>query len=175
MLYIIADMNTTHSVGRVGKENRNRPAGAMALGPHASRQRLAPVSGLRPPRLPLHAPQATATARPYHKLAYVHRGKPVCRFVRADCVAEVLSVWRPTRRSARSWTSGSRCPSDKAKSSSSASRPPRRASAPPPRRKEKPDANHPEPDQRENRPAEVQCARRQVASGFHLVPAFVAD
>jgi len=28
---------------------------------------------------------------PYHKLAYVHRGKPVCRFVRADCVSEVLS------------------------------------------------------------------------------------
>jgi hypothetical protein len=26
---------------------------------------------------------------PYYKLAYVHRGKPVCRFVRADCVTEV--------------------------------------------------------------------------------------
>lgn len=26
---------------------------------------------------------------PYYKLAYVHRGKPVCRFVRADCVEEV--------------------------------------------------------------------------------------
>lgn len=23
---------------------------------------------------------------PYHKLAYVYRGRPVCRFVRADCV-----------------------------------------------------------------------------------------
>jgi hypothetical protein len=23
---------------------------------------------------------------PYHKLAYVHRGRPVCRFVRAECV-----------------------------------------------------------------------------------------
>lgn len=28
---------------------------------------------------------------PYHKLAYVHRGRPVCRFVRAECV-EGLSV-----------------------------------------------------------------------------------
>ena len=26
---------------------------------------------------------------PYYKLAYVHRGKPVCRFVRVDCVEEV--------------------------------------------------------------------------------------
>ena len=26
---------------------------------------------------------------PYYKLAYVHRGKPVCRFVRADCVQAV--------------------------------------------------------------------------------------
>ncbi len=26
---------------------------------------------------------------PYHKLAYVHRGKPVCRFVRAACADEI--------------------------------------------------------------------------------------
>lgn len=26
---------------------------------------------------------------PYHKLSYVHHGKPVCRFVRADSVEEV--------------------------------------------------------------------------------------
>ncbi len=26
---------------------------------------------------------------PYEKLAYVHRGKQVCRFVRADCVDEL--------------------------------------------------------------------------------------
>jgi len=26
---------------------------------------------------------------PYCKLAYVHRGKPVCRFVRADCAQAV--------------------------------------------------------------------------------------
>jgi len=26
---------------------------------------------------------------PYYKLAYVHRGQPVCRFVRAACVAEL--------------------------------------------------------------------------------------
>lgn len=26
---------------------------------------------------------------PYHKLAYVHRGRPVCRFVRAGCLREI--------------------------------------------------------------------------------------
>ena len=26
---------------------------------------------------------------PYRKLAYVYRGKPVCRFVRADCAREI--------------------------------------------------------------------------------------
>lgn len=26
---------------------------------------------------------------PYHKLAYVHRGRPVCRFVRAGCLQEI--------------------------------------------------------------------------------------
>jgi len=35
-------------------------------------------------------PQHPQRHGPYHKLAYVHRGKPVCRFVRADCVSEVL-------------------------------------------------------------------------------------
>jgi hypothetical protein len=36
-------------------------------------------------------PQQPQRHGPYHKLAYVYRGKPVCRFVRADCVAEILS------------------------------------------------------------------------------------
>jgi len=37
---------------------------------------------------------------PYYKLAYVHRGKPVCRFVRADCVQAVkqrLAVYKRFR------------------------------------------------------------------------------
>lgn len=28
---------------------------------------------------------------PYHKLAYVHRGHPVCRFVRSECVADLTN------------------------------------------------------------------------------------
>ena len=43
---------------------------------------------------------------PYHKLAYVHRGKPVCRFVRADCVAEVkprLATYKTFRKLMDRW------------------------------------------------------------------------
>lgn len=34
-------------------------------------------------------PQNPRRHGPYHKLAYVHRGRPVCRFVRTGCLAEV--------------------------------------------------------------------------------------
>ena len=43
---------------------------------------------------------------PYHKLAYVHRGKPVCRFVRADCVAEFkprLAAYKTFRKLIDRW------------------------------------------------------------------------
>ncbi len=33
-----------------------------------------------------HRPQRHG---PYHKLAYVHRGRPVCRFVRSACLREI--------------------------------------------------------------------------------------
>lgn len=43
---------------------------------------------------------------PYHKLAYVHRGKPVCRFVRADCAAEMqrrLASYKAFRKLIDRW------------------------------------------------------------------------
>ena len=43
---------------------------------------------------------------PYHKLAYVHRGKPVCRFVRADCVTELarrLATYKMFRKLVDQW------------------------------------------------------------------------
>jgi len=43
---------------------------------------------------------------PYYKLAYVHRGKPVCRFVRADCVKEVkgrLAIYKTFRSLMDKW------------------------------------------------------------------------
>jgi hypothetical protein len=43
---------------------------------------------------------------PYYKLAYVHRGKPVCRFVRAACVDEMkarLDVYKKFRSLMDKW------------------------------------------------------------------------
>jgi hypothetical protein len=43
---------------------------------------------------------------PYYKLAYVHRGQPICRFVRADCVAEIkkrLAVYKTFRTLLDRW------------------------------------------------------------------------
>ena len=43
---------------------------------------------------------------PYYKLAYVHRGNPVCRFVRADCVEEMkkrLRIYKTFRRLLDQW------------------------------------------------------------------------
>ncbi|NLE68420.1 MAG: hypothetical protein GX608_13460 [Lentisphaerae bacterium] len=40
---------------------------------------------------------------PYHKLSYVHRGRPVCRFVRAECAAD-LSARLETYKTFRTLT-----------------------------------------------------------------------
>jgi len=43
---------------------------------------------------------------PYHKLAYVHRGKPVCRFVRADCadaIKQRLATYKTFRKLMDRW------------------------------------------------------------------------
>ena len=51
-------------------------------------------------------PQHPRRHGPYHKLAYVHCGKPVCRFVRADCVAEMqrrLATYKTFRKLIDRW------------------------------------------------------------------------
>jgi len=51
-------------------------------------------------------PQQPRRHGPYHKLAYVHRGKPVCRFVRADCLTEVtrrLATYKMFRKLVDQW------------------------------------------------------------------------
>jgi hypothetical protein len=90
MLYIIADMNTMKSVlGLESKIDKVRQA-LLALGPMhpGSVSRQYQVCGRTGCRC-LH-PEHPHRHGPYHKLAYVHRGKPVCRFVRADCVEALL-------------------------------------------------------------------------------------
>ena len=47
---------------------------------------------------------------PYHKLAYVYRGKPVCRFVRAgtaQTLSERLAVYKRFRQLIDRWIKGS--------------------------------------------------------------------
>jgi len=51
-------------------------------------------------------PQKPERHGPYYKLAYVYRGKPVCRFVRAACVEDVknrLSVYKQFRSLMDTW------------------------------------------------------------------------
>ena len=90
MLYIIADMNTTPSIGGLERKIETIRQALLTLGPmhpgSVSRQyQVCGRAGCR-----CMAPEQPHRHGPYHKLAYVHRGKPVCRFVRADCVAEII-------------------------------------------------------------------------------------
>ena len=87
MLFIIADMNTTSSVAPLEREieavrQRLLALGAMHPGSLSRQYQVCGRSGCR-----CLDPERPRRHGPYHKLAYVHRGKPVCRFVRADCVA----------------------------------------------------------------------------------------
>jgi len=86
MLYIIAVMNTNNSLGRLEEEIvkiKQEMSGLGAMHP-GSVSRQYQVCGNPACRcMDKKRPQRHG---PYYKLAYVYRGKPVCRFVRADCV-----------------------------------------------------------------------------------------
>ena len=54
----------------------------------------------------MHASPKATKHGPYYKLAYVHRGKPVCRFVRAACVDEMkarLAAYKKFRSLMDKW------------------------------------------------------------------------
>lgn len=91
MLYIIAVMNTNPSTERLEREIEAIKQKLLALGPMhpGSVSRQYQVCG-NPACRCLH-PTKPQKHGPYYKLAYVHRGKPVCRFVRAACVDEMKS------------------------------------------------------------------------------------
>jgi hypothetical protein len=106
MLYIIADMNTTHSVGGLERKIETIRQALLALGPMhpGSVSRQYQVCG----RAGCRCMDSKQPRRhgPYHKLAYVHRGKPVCRFVRADCVDEIirrLTTYKTFRKLVDQW------------------------------------------------------------------------
>ena len=89
MLYIISAMNTKRSLRQLERQIGALQEKLCALGPMhpGSVSRQYQVCG-NPACRCMH-PQRPQRHGPYYKLAYVHRGKPTCRFVRADCVAEL--------------------------------------------------------------------------------------
>ena len=82
-------MNTTQSILRLERKIDTLRRKLLALGPlhPGSVSRQYQVCGN--PTCRCMKPKDPQRHGPYHKLAYVYRGKPVCRFVRADCVAEL--------------------------------------------------------------------------------------
>jgi hypothetical protein len=106
MLYIIAVMNTNTSAERLEREIEVIKQKLLALGPmhpgSVSRQYQACGN---PACRCLH-PKKPQKHGPYYKLAYVHRGKPVCRFVRAASVDEMktrLAVYKTFRLLVDQW------------------------------------------------------------------------
>ena len=89
MIHIIAIMKTTPIPRRLESEIARVRKRLLALGPMhpGSVSRQYQVCG-RPGCRCMDA-QHPRRHGPYRKLAYVHRGKPVCRFVRADCAREI--------------------------------------------------------------------------------------
>ena len=106
MLYIISDMKPTPSLVRLESEIATVRQALLALGPMhpGSVSRQYQICGRRGCRC-LH-PQQPQRHGPYHKLAYVHRGRPVCRFVRAACATELtrrLTAYKAFRKLIDRW------------------------------------------------------------------------
>ena len=106
MLYIIANMNTTIPVKQLEREIEEIKQALMALAPMhpGSVSRQYQVCG-NPACRCMH-PKKPQKHGPYYKLAYVHRGKPVCRFVRAACVDDMkarLAAYKTFRSLMDKW------------------------------------------------------------------------
>lgn len=106
IIYSIAVMNTTRSLDRLEREIVAIKRQLLALGPMhpGSVSRQYQVCGN--PACRCMKPQRPQRHGPYYKLAYVHRGKPVCRFVRAGCVNEMkkrLAIYKTFRSLMNRW------------------------------------------------------------------------
>lgn len=89
MLYIISDMNITSSVRRLEREIETLRRRLLALGPLHPGSISEQYHVCRNPGCCCMHPHRPQRHGPYHKLAYVHRGRPVCRFVRSGCLREM--------------------------------------------------------------------------------------
>jgi hypothetical protein len=109
MLYTIAEMNTTsgkRQADAARREIARIKRDLQALGPMhpGSVSRQYQVCG-KPGCKCMDADNPQKHG-PYHKLAYVHRGRPVCRFVRAECVEALgarLEAYKKFRSLADRW------------------------------------------------------------------------
>lgn len=106
MLYIISVMNTNTSIERLEVKIAAIKQELLALPPMhpGSVSRQYQVCG-NPACKCMH-PKKPQKHGPYYKLAYVHRGRPVCRFVRAastDTMKERLAVYKKFRSLMDKW------------------------------------------------------------------------
>ena len=106
MLCIIAIMNTDKSKERLESKIEQIKQNLLALGPMhpGSMSRQYQVCGN--PACRCMRPEKPQKHGPYYKLAYVHRGKPVCRFVRAACINELkgrLATYKKFRSLMDKW------------------------------------------------------------------------
>ena len=86
MLDSIAVMNTNTSLKRVEEKIEAIKQELLALEPMHPGSVSCQYQVCGNPECKCMNPKKPQKHGPYHKLSYVHRGKPVCRFVRAACV-----------------------------------------------------------------------------------------
>lgn len=106
MLYSIADMKATTALSELEQAIHAIQQDLLAVGPMhpGSVSRQYQVCGR--PGCRCMREKDPQRHGPYHKLSYVRRGRPVCRFVRAECVAEVtarVAAYRTFRRLVDRW------------------------------------------------------------------------
>lgn len=99
-------MKTTTSIEQLEREIATIKQNLLKLGPMhpGSVSQQFQVCGRKECRC--MDPQKPERHGPYYKLAYVYRGKPVCRFVRAACVDDMnirLAVYKQFRSLMDQW------------------------------------------------------------------------
>lgn len=82
-------MKTTTSIERLEREIEAIKQNLMALGPMHPGSVSQQFQVCGNPTCRCVNPKKPERHGPYYKLAYVYRGKPVCRFVRAACVHDM--------------------------------------------------------------------------------------
>jgi hypothetical protein len=106
MIYIIVVMNTNQSLEELERQIDIIKQNLLALGPmhpgSVSRQ----YQKCGNPACKCMRTDKPEKHGPYYKLAYVHRGKRVCRFVRAACVEDLkpqLAAYKKFRMYMDKW------------------------------------------------------------------------